>query len=98
MTTTTTDHYAQRIVDLVHEEAARLAAPKPLDPTQGEPPLGSILLVHGLEGTAYQRHYSDGLYHSTTGRTLTFEQLLATDKGGDNGRLLLVHRGTDGEG
>jgi hypothetical protein len=29
-----------------------------------EPPHGSVLLLHGHTGTAYQRHFSDGLWHA----------------------------------
>lgn len=29
-----------------------------------EPPHGSVILAYGLTGTAYQRFFSDGLYHS----------------------------------
>jgi hypothetical protein len=32
-----------------------------------EPGPASILLVDGLQGTAWQRHSSGGLWHSTTG-------------------------------
>lgn len=32
-----------------------------------EPNPGSIVLTQGLHGTAYQRHFSDGLWHSTRG-------------------------------
>ena len=40
-----------------------------------EPPHGSVVLAHGREGTAFQRFYADGFWHSTTGRTLTWEAL-----------------------
>lgn len=32
-----------------------------------EPEPGSIVLTEGLHGTAWQRHFSDGLWHSTRG-------------------------------
>jgi hypothetical protein len=32
--------------------------------TKPEPPPGSVVLVHGVTGTAYQRFFSDGLWHA----------------------------------
>jgi hypothetical protein len=32
------------------------------------PPCGTVIMVNGLTGTAWQRHYNDGLFHSTTGK------------------------------
>lgn len=34
-----------------------------------EPPTGSVLLADGLTGTAWQRFFSDGLWHSVTGKS-----------------------------
>lgn len=31
------------------------------------PPEGSVVLAYGLTGTAYQRLFSDGLFHSAAG-------------------------------
>ena len=47
----------------------------PLLPTDPEPPHGSILIIESTSGTAVQRFYSDGLYHSTTGRVVTYADL-----------------------
>lgn len=32
-----------------------------------EPEPGSVLLTEGVHGTAWQRHFADGLWHSTRG-------------------------------
>lgn len=40
-----------------------------------EPPRGSVVLTESTSGTAWQRHYADGLWHSTTGRTLPWAEL-----------------------
>lgn len=45
---------------------------EPLMPMNDEPPTGSIILLHGETGTAVQSHFSDSLYHSSTGRTYTY--------------------------
>lgn len=59
--TTTYPHVSDgplaRLVDNLISEARK---PRPV---VDEPPVGSIVLVHGPTGTAYQRHYSDGLWH-----------------------------------
>lgn len=47
----------------------------PLTADSPEPAHGSVLLRHGATGTAYQRLYRDGLYHSTTGAVTTFAGL-----------------------
>lgn len=47
--------------------------------TDPEPPAGSVLMLHGETGTAVQRFYNDGLYHTTTGKVLTFAQLFTTN-------------------
>lgn len=41
-----------------------------------EPTHGSIVLVHGKTGTAFQRMFSDGLWHSVTGRVATWPEIL----------------------
>ena len=41
--------------------------------TMTEPSLGSIILIHEPTGTAAQRWYSDGLWHTTNGHTMTWE-------------------------
>lgn len=40
-----------------------------------EPPHGSVVMTESTSGTAWQRHFSDGLWHSTTGRTSTWAKL-----------------------
>lgn len=42
---------------------------------EGEPPHSAVILTESFTGTAWQRHFSDGLWHSTTGRVLPFEEL-----------------------
>lgn len=42
-----------------------------------EPPApGSILLVGGIHGVAWQRHFNGGRWHSTTGGTRSFTSLM----------------------
>jgi len=38
---------------------------------------GTIVVSHGLSGTAYQRFFSDGLFHGTNGKVKTVHQMLA---------------------
>lgn len=40
-----------------------------------EPGHGSVVLVHGATGTAYQKFYSDGMWHGTNGRVITWEEI-----------------------
>lgn len=63
-------------------------APIELNPEQ-EPPPGSVILLHGDSGTAVQRMFSDGKYHTSTGRTYTYEELFTVNP---NAAPLLVHR------
>lgn len=44
-----------------------------IKPTDPEPALGSVIMVEGETGTAYQRFYSDGLYHGTNGRVAHYD-------------------------
>lgn len=62
---------------------------QPLDLAGPEPTPGSIVLAYGPTGTAYQRFHSDGLYHGTTGKVLTYDQLLMLDF--DDRPLLVVY-------
>jgi hypothetical protein len=39
----------------------------PLEPTHG-----SVVLTSGPTGTAWQRHFKDGLWHSTTGHVFNW--------------------------
>lgn len=43
--------------------------------TVQQPERGSIMMNDGLHGTAWQRHFTDGKWHSTTGATRTFGSL-----------------------
>lgn len=45
-----------------------------------EPPHGSVVLTQGPTGTAWQRHYSDGLWHSTTGKVGTWDVVVAAGR------------------
>lgn len=66
-----------------------------------EPSLGSIVLLEGPTGTAYQRLFSTGLFHSTTkgiDKGFTFAEL--EERAGRPGAvpILLVHEvDADGE-
>lgn len=40
-----------------------------ITPTDPVPPHGSVVLRHGLQGTAYQRHRHDGFFRSTSRAT-----------------------------
>ena len=60
-------------------EAAR--QPTPLMLEDPEPRHGSIVLVTSTTGTAAQRHYSDGLWHLTTGEVSDHEQLFMRSDG-----------------
>lgn len=51
------------------------------DWTYDEPPAGSIISTNGPTGTAWQRHYSDGLWHSTTGLVLDWAGVVASTYG-----------------
>lgn len=42
-----------------------------------EPEHGSVILAHGWTGTAYQRFFSDGKWHGTNGRVLTWAEVSA---------------------
>ena len=42
-----------------------------------EPSVSSVVMIHGDSGTAYQRLTSDGLWHSTTGRAVSWSDLRA---------------------
>lgn len=56
-----------------------------------EPGPGSVVLTDGLQGTAWQRLHGDGLWHSSTGRTATWADLVAREEQYDRGGPLLVH-------
>lgn len=40
-----------------------------------EPPCGSVMITESPSGTAWQRHFADGLWHSTAGRVLPWTEL-----------------------
>lgn len=46
-----------------------------LSMTDPEPNPGAILLIHGETGTAVQRFFNDGKYHSVTGKVYTHAEL-----------------------
>lgn len=49
------------------------------DDDLGEPPSGSVVMVQGRTGTAYQRFHSDGMWHGTTGQVLPWVELVARE-------------------
>jgi hypothetical protein len=67
--------------------------PYPLGPRDTEPPCGSVVLLHGTTGTAYQRQFSTSAWQPANGGvSLRWEQLF------DHGRRpLLVYRAPDTE-
>ena len=58
-------------------------------PEAKEPKKGSIVMTHGLEGTAWQRHHSDGLWHSSTGQVSTWSELFLRHSGTRGVSLIL---------
>lgn len=46
--------------------------------TEAEPGIGSVVMLHGIEGTAWQRLRSDGLWHSVNGEVAEWRDLLAS--------------------
>lgn len=56
-----------------------------------EPPEGSVVLHEGETGTAYQRSFTTGDWHSPFGKVYTWTALTAF-KPGKRQYLLLVHR------
>lgn len=44
--------------------------------TRGEAiPRGAVVLLQGPTGTAYQRFYSDALFHGVSGKTYTYNEI-----------------------
>lgn len=46
-------------------------------PAVDEPEVGSVIMLHGPSGTAWQRLRSDGLWHSVTGEVADWDGVLA---------------------
>lgn len=68
-----------------------LPNPQPED----EPPHGSVILLNGPTGTAWQRHYRDGLWHPTTiNASYPWAHLLDTRAVRATG-ILVIHRAPD---
>lgn len=61
------------------------------DDDLGEPPAGSIVLVQGRTGTAFQHFHSDHLWHGATGRVVTWEELVKREIEQGRGAPLLVY-------
>lgn len=49
-------------------------------------PNGSVIMLNGPSGTAYQRYFSTGLFHGTNGQVLAFNELFEI---GDRAPLLV---------
>jgi hypothetical protein len=47
-----------------------------------EPARGSVVMTNGLSGTAWQRFFSDGLWHSVTGQVKPWRHLFANSISG----------------
>lgn len=60
-----------------------------------EPPHGSVVIAHGQTGTAYQRHFSSGMWLGTSGKSVTWAQLLDVT---DGNIVLLTWATTQKEG
>lgn len=71
--------------------------PRAFPTVTSEPPAGSIVMSEGDTGTAHQRFYSDGLWHSTSGKTRTWAQLVALTERPGAFHLGLVYRAPDDE-
>jgi hypothetical protein len=79
----TEEHYCLgRTVPLTDTHGRELLPDGYLD----QPLKGSVVLTQGRHGTAWQRHFKDGLWHSTRGgKAKTWEQML------DHRNLVLVY-------
>ena len=61
--------------------------PVPLSPTDPEPPHGAVLMLDSTSGTACQRFYSDGAYHTAAGKVFErFEDLFLHGGGPEHGQ------------
>lgn len=47
---------------------------------ENEPPRGSVVMTEGATGTAWQRFFNDGRWHSTTGKTASWSRLVLNDR------------------
>lgn len=63
----------ERLIPMTDHRGTVLVVPDDLV----EPEPGSIVLTNGVHGTAWQRHFTTGKWHSTTGRASTWSELLA---------------------
>ena len=59
-------------------------------PMGSEPVHGSVILTSGLTGTAWQRFYSDGRWHSVTGHVLSWDALWSLPDTHEQG-VIVVH-------
>ena len=64
--------------------------PQQLTPESPEPACGSVLMVSSVTGTAYQRFYSDGMYHGATGDVRDFAGLFTNGRGNPQA-VFLIH-------
>lgn len=55
-----------------------------------QPPRGTIVLAQGSSGTAWQRFYGDGRWHSTTGKSTTWDKLVLSDRVGAPTRIVYL--------
>lgn len=62
--------------------AGRPPGPGGLPVSRPQPPRGSVVLTEGPRGTAWQRFFSDGRWHSVTGKSTSWERLLRADRPG----------------
>lgn len=88
----TTQPDVPHLDDIIAAAMRSIAAskePTPLRPEDPEPRHGSIVLVTSTTGTAAQRHYSDGLWYTTTGEIATHEGLFLRRDGAPR-RVFLV--------
>lgn len=55
-----------------------------------EPPPSSVVMTEGAHGTAWQRFRSDGRWHSTAGKSTTWERLLRNDRAPARTRIVYL--------
>lgn len=66
-------------------------APRPLPRVAvNQPPIGSVILVEGAHGTAWQRMSSTGIWHSTAGRRAIWSELVKRDRPGSRITVIYV--------
>jgi hypothetical protein len=55
-----------------------------------EPTRGSVVMVYGPSGTAFQRFFSDGQWHGTNGEVCSWGRIMQVEKAGNRAGPLLI--------